>query len=244
MSVYPARSVAPLMEEYSRFAVPAVYAPAALQTAASAGPTARSSAAAVPTSPFSSSALAGEHPSYRSLMMTSAPPEEREEPGWNSLVSQNVSRAVVVDSQHSYAPEQQWFAQPTAAKGFDAFGAPQKQFANSFLPAAAQAVPAPSMKELSMPRLEAVALTRSVSLPVMPAYLESSCFSLAKAAMKPAEMMAHVQAHLKTAGVVVAQRTDRKLEVSSARAGLRSKAMSPPQLALTRSICFSAPPVA
>jgi len=203
MSLYPARAVAPLMEEYSRFAVPAVYSASA---ASAAGPSVRS--LPVPpsnTSPFSTSALAEQTP-YRSMINSNggAGFDER-----HSLETPNLNRAV--DLQHSYAPEQQWFVQPTPAKSFDAFGAPQKQYTNSFLPTAA--LPTPALKELSMPRLEALALTRSVSLPVMPAYLESSCFSLAKAAMKPAEMMAHVQAHLKTAGVVVAERADRKLEL-------------------------------
>lgn len=213
MSLYPARSVAPLMDEqYARFAIPAVYA-----NAPAAGSSSRSAAAApaAHTSPFSSSALA-DHTPYRSMINSSAAAGSDEQPAWHSLQATGLSRAVHLDAQHNYAPEQSWFAQPAAAKSFDAFGAPQKhsQFSNSFLPPAA--LPAPALKELTLPaRLEAVPLTRSVSLPVMPAYLESSCFSLAKAAMKPAEMMAHVQAHLKTAGVVVAERADRKLEVST-----------------------------
>ena len=229
MSAYPQRLVA---EQYARFAVPATYAPAALSPSSASSAAARASASSsVPpsaTSPFSSSALAG-HP-YRSLMTSSAgvgagsEEREREAPGWNSLVAPHLNRAVHVEAQqHHPSADQQWFAQPAPIKSFDAFGAPPQKHSAHLFPLPVAALPAPALggqKDLAMPRvearMEALPLTRSVSLPVMPAYLESSCFSLAKAAMKPAEMMAHVQTHLKTAGVVVAERTDRKLEVSAA----------------------------
>lgn len=198
--------------------MPATYSSSLASSSASS-----SSAAASNATPFSSSAImfGQEQSSYRSM----APGAGREGADSDSGLFQqhalvqplHVARAVHIEEGSSrYAPEQQWSQQSKQETmqvgGFDAWGTTNKQYA-SYTPLAAAPVPVPAAKDLSMPRLEGLKLARSVSLPIMPVYLESSCFSLAKAAMQPADMWTAVKSQLKRCGVVVAERQDRKFEV-------------------------------
>ena len=208
--------------QQSRYAVPAVYQQqAAVQSQQQQQPAPVESH----SSPLSSSAIlfGHEQSAYRSSMHQMMPAVS-ESPMHQLAQSQFVARAVHLP-QPAAAYEQQHAWQPHAHAtmtqqkiGADAWPTTIKQQQPLMSKQAVTAIP-PSSELPSLSSLQVSAppaMSRSQSLPTLPVYLESSCFSLAKAAMAPRDLWTNLKSHLRSCGVVVAERSGAAFELECA----------------------------
>jgi hypothetical protein len=207
--------------QQSRYAVPAVY-----QQQAAAQSQQQPAAGESHSSPLSSSAIlfGHEQSAYRSSMHQMMP-AAIESPMHQLAQSQFVARAVhlpqpaaAYEQQHAWQPHAHatmtqhkigadlW---PTTIKQMQPLGM-VKQDATA-IPASSE-LPSLSSLQVSAPP----AMARSQSLPTLPVYLESSCFSLAKAAMAPRDLWTNLKQHLRGCGVVVAERDGAAFELECA----------------------------